>query len=82
VIDLLFFLILFYLIKNSWNGTWISEKYFSYLNVNNSIYIYNCDTLKEELLFKRDIIQQEDIDHGIISPSTRYILIPIRKEKV
>jgi len=52
------------------------------LDTNNSIWIYNCDTLKEELLFKRDIIQHEFIDYGIISPSARYILIPIRKEKV
>ncbi|CAF1150393.1 unnamed protein product [Adineta steineri] len=65
-----------------WNGTWISDKYFSYLNTNNSIWIYNCDTLTNKLLFKTDFIQQEYIDHGIVSPLTRYILVPIKKEKI
>ncbi|CAF2409910.1 unnamed protein product [Rotaria sp. Silwood2] len=68
-------------IPKSWNGTWISNKYFSYLDTNDSIWIYNCDTLKEQLLFRRDIIQQENIGHGIVSPSARYILVPVRKEK-
>ncbi|CAM4778334.1 unnamed protein product [Rotaria magnacalcarata] len=65
-----------------WNGTWISDKYFSYLDINDSIWIYNCDTLKEELLFRRDIVQEENIGNGIVSPSARYILVPIRKEKI
>ena len=52
------------------------------MDTNNSIWIYNCDTLKEELLFKRDVIQQENIGYGIVSPSTRYILIPIKKNNV
>ncbi len=52
------------------------------MDINNSIWIYNCDILKEELLFRKDNIQQEFIDHGIISPTIKYILIPIRKEKV
>lgn len=52
------------------------------MDTNNSIWIYNCDTLQEELLLKKDMIQQEIIDYGIISPSARYILLPIRKEKV
>ncbi|CAF1087184.1 unnamed protein product [Rotaria sordida] len=69
-------------VPRPWNGTWISDKYFSYFDTNDSIWIYNCDTLKEELLFKRDIIQQENIGYGIVSPSTKYILIPIRKEKI
>jgi hypothetical protein len=68
--------------SNSWNGTWISNGYFSYLDINDSIWIYNCDTLREELLFKRGSIQQENIGYGIISPSTKYMLVPIRKEKV
>jgi hypothetical protein len=38
--------------------------------------------LKEELLFKRDIVQQENIGHGIVSPSARYILVPTTKAKV
>ncbi|CAF0987125.1 unnamed protein product [Rotaria sp. Silwood1] len=69
-------------IPKPWNGTWISNKSFSYLDTNDSIWIYDCDTLKEELLFKRDIIQQENIGYGIVSPSARYILVPIRKEKI
>ena len=52
------------------------------MDSNESIWIYNCDTLNKELLFKRDFIQQEDIGRGIVSPKTRYVLIPIRKEKV
>jgi hypothetical protein len=52
------------------------------LDTDNSIWIYHCDALKEELVFKRDIIQHENSGHEIISPSARYILIPIRKEKV
>ncbi len=46
-----------------------------------SIKIYNCDTLKEDLLFNRNIIQQGDVGHGLVSPTARYILIPIRKDK-
>jgi hypothetical protein len=68
--------------KNSWNGTWISEKYFFFMDTNNSIWIYNCDIRREELVFKNDIVQQGSIDHAILSPSTRYILISTRKEKV
>jgi hypothetical protein len=52
------------------------------VDTNDSIWIYNSNTLKKELLFKRDFIQKADIGHGIISPSTRYILIPIKREKV
>lgn len=62
----------------SWNGTWISDKYFSYLHTNNSIWFYNCDILKEELLLKTE----DSIDHAFVSPTTKYILIPIKKEKV
>jgi hypothetical protein len=51
------------------------------MDINDSIKIYNCDTLKEDLLFNRNIIQQGDVDHGLVSPTARYILIPIRKEK-
>lgn len=65
-----------------WNGTWISDKYFYYMDANESIWIYNCDTLKSELLFRRNVVQQESIGHGIVSPSARYILVPIRKERV
>jgi hypothetical protein len=52
------------------------------MDANNSIWIYNCDTRQQELVFEYDIVQQGPIDNGIISPSTRYILISIRKEKV
>lgn len=47
-----------------------------------SIWIYNCDKLEKELLFKRDTIQSENMDQGIVSPAARYILIPVIKEKV
>jgi hypothetical protein len=52
------------------------------MDTNGSIWIYNCDTLKEELLFNRNIIQQGNIGNGIVSPSARYILVPIEKAKV
>ncbi len=52
------------------------------MDTNDSIWIYNCDTLKEELLLKRDVIQKGNIGYGIVSPSTRYILVPIIKDKV
>jgi len=52
------------------------------MDTNDSIWIYNCDTLKEDLLFKRNTVQQGNTGHGVISPSARYILIPIKKEKV
>ncbi|CAF3772111.1 unnamed protein product, partial [Rotaria magnacalcarata] len=68
-------------IPQPWNGTWISDTAFSYMDKNDSIWIYNCDTLNGELLFKRNVIQQESIGNGIVSPSARYILVPIRKEK-
>ncbi|CAF3961534.1 unnamed protein product, partial [Rotaria sp. Silwood2] len=68
-------------VPKPWNGTWISDTHFSFMDTNDSIWIYNCDTLKEELLFKRNVIQQESIGEGIVSPSTRYILVPKRKEK-
>ncbi|CAF3436510.1 unnamed protein product [Rotaria socialis] len=68
-------------IPQPWNGTWISDTSFSYMDKNDSIWIYNCDTLNGELLFKRNVIQQESIGNGIVSPSARYILVPIRKEK-
>ncbi|CAF1161992.1 unnamed protein product [Rotaria sp. Silwood1] len=68
-------------IPKPWNGTWISDTYFSFMDTNDSIWIYNCDTLQEELLFKRNVIQQESIGEGIVSPSARYILVPKREEK-
>jgi hypothetical protein len=52
------------------------------MDTDDSIWIYNCDTLKEELLFNRNIIQQGNIGDGIVSPSARYILAPIQKGKV
>lgn len=52
------------------------------MDVNDSIWLYNCDTQKEELLFKRNVIQQENVGNGIVSPSARYILVPTRREKV
>lgn len=65
-----------------WNGTWISDTYFSYTDTDDSIWLYNCDTLKEELLFKRSVIQTENIGPGIVSPSARYILAAMIQEKV
>lgn len=64
-----------------WNGTWISDRFFTYVDQNDSIWLYDCDTLKEDLLFKRETIQQENIGHGIVSPSARYILIPRTKHQ-
>jgi hypothetical protein len=52
------------------------------MDTNDSIWIYNCDILKEDLLFKRNIVQQGNTGHGVVSPSARYILVPIKKEKV
>jgi hypothetical protein len=52
------------------------------MHTNDSIWIYNCDTLQEELLFKRNIIQHGNIGHGFVSPSARYILVPIDKKDV
>jgi len=52
------------------------------MDTDDSIWIYNCDTLKEELLFKRNIVQQGNIGHGFVSPSGRYILVPITRKKV
>ncbi len=52
------------------------------MDANDSIWIYHCDTLKEDLLFNRNIIQQGNVDYGLVSPSGRYILIPIKKENV
>lgn len=69
-------------ISFSWNGTWISDRYFSFSDENNSIWIYDCHRLSKELVFARDLIQDESVDEGIVSPSARFILIPIRKEKV
>ena len=66
---------------NRWNGTWISDSSFIYLDTMGSIKIYNCDTLKEDLLFNRNIIQQGDVGHGLVSPTARYVLIPIKKDK-
>ncbi|UJR20892.1 hypothetical protein I4U23_024001 [Adineta vaga] len=65
----------------AWNGTWISDRYFSYTDTYGSIWIYDCDTLDKEILFKSDFIRQESMEYGIVSPSTRYVLIPIKKEK-
>ncbi|CAF1639034.1 unnamed protein product [Adineta ricciae] len=69
-------------IPKPWNGTWISDVSFSYMDTNDSIWIYNCDTLQEKLLFRRSLTNQEGTAPGIVSPSTRYILIPINKDKV
>ncbi|UJR28644.1 hypothetical protein I4U23_009876 [Adineta vaga] len=69
-------------IPKPWNGTWISDVSFSFMDTTGSIWIYNCDTLTEKLLFRRNILQQENIVPGIVSPSTRFILIPNQKEKV
>ena len=66
----------------SWNGTWVSDDSFSYLDTANSIWLFNCATLKSELVFPRDILQQEYIADGILSPQARFFLIPIRKETV
>jgi len=52
------------------------------MDTNDSIWIYNCDILKEDLLFKRNIVQQGNTGYGVVSPSARYILVPIKKEKV
>ncbi|CAF0954267.1 unnamed protein product [Adineta steineri] len=68
-------------VPKPWNGTWISDTYFSYMDTKDSIWIYNCDKLQGELLFDRNIIQQGNIGHGIVSPSSRYILAPVFKEK-
>ena len=65
-----------------WNGTWISDRYFSFIDEHDSIWLYNCDTLQEEILFNRETIQQENIGHGIVSPSARYVLIPRIKSEV
>ena len=52
------------------------------MDENDSIWIYNCDKLEKELLFKRDTIQNENMGQGIVSPAARYVLIPVIKEKV
>ncbi|CAF1283981.1 unnamed protein product [Adineta ricciae] len=69
-------------VPKSWNGTWISNSYFSYVDTNDSIWIYNCDILEKEMLFRGDFIQQESVKYGIVSPSTKYVLIPVKKEKI
>lgn len=68
-----------FLSLSRWNGTWISDKYFTYLDTNKSIWIFNCETLKSELILPRNVVHQEVFSQGIVSPSARFILLPIRK---
>lgn len=52
------------------------------MDANGSIWIYNCDTLEEELLFQRSLILDGNISHEIVSPTARYILIPLKEKQV
>lgn len=69
-------------IPRPWNGTWISDTTFFYLDTNDSIYTYNCDTLKEELLIKKSIVQHDLINQSFVSPTAKYVLIPKTQEKM
>lgn len=72
----------FYFFVCRWNGTWISDTTFFYLDANDSIYTYNCDTLRDELLIRKNIIQHNYMNQSLVSPTAKYVLIPKAQDKV
>ena len=47
-----------------------------------SLWIYDCDRREAEVLFRSEIIQQDHVGYGLVSPSARFLLIPTRRENV